>query len=176
MRLQDSRLHIDCPRTTQFTVCARSRTGAEAGAAPSALACRLIEPWLRWCRIRRIIDAPLQRWYALLMRPYSVKSLWLVCTVMLGLIGASATTLSQSHISLKKELVWSLPENEIASPQFSADGKFIVVVSRVHWPDGEEAEGLPETFFAKLEARKRREPRFADPVIRLLDLKGNLVC
>jgi hypothetical protein len=95
---------------------------------------------------------------------------------MLVLMGASATALSQSHISLKKELVWSLPENEIASPQFSADGNFIVVVSRVHWPDGDEAEGLPETFFAKLEARKRREPRFADPVIRLLDLKGNPVC
>ena len=170
MRLQDSRLHIDCPHATQFTSMSAKPLLPRLALPPLHWLRCLIEPWLRWCRIRRIIDAPLQRWYALLMRPYSVKSLWLVCTVMLGLIGASATTLSQSHISLKKELVWSLPENEIASPQFSADGKFIVVVSRVHWPDGEEAEGLPETFFAKLEARKRREPRFADPVIRLLDL------
>jgi hypothetical protein len=89
---------------------------------------------------------------------------------------ASVTAQSQASTSLKKELVWSLPGNEIASPQFSADGNFIVLVSRVHWPDAEEAESLPEAFFNKLEARKHREPRFADPVVRLIDLKGNPVC
>jgi hypothetical protein len=46
----------------------------------------------------------------------------------------------------------------------------------VHWPDGHEAEGLPDSFFAKLGERKQKDPRFADPVIRLIDLHGNQVC
>jgi hypothetical protein len=107
--------------------------------------------------------------------PCSICTLALSC-IVLFLSVASATAQSQSTIAVKKELIWSLPDNEIASLQFSPDDNFIVVVSRVHWPDGDEAEGLPEAFFSKLEARKRREPRFADPVIRLIDLKGNPVC
>src|SRR5260221_337341 len=106
----------------------------------------------------------------------SIKSLFGACIGVLSLIAVSATANGQVSTSLKKELVWSLPESEIASPQFSPDGNFIVLVSRVHWPDGEEAESLPETLFNKLDARKHREPRFADPIIRLIDLKGNPVC
>jgi hypothetical protein len=131
---------------------------------------------LRWCR-------PLGSWTPsaavstlCIMEHWSIQSLSLACIGILSLIGVSATANGQASSSLKKELVWSLPETEIASPQFSADGNFIVLVSRVHWPDGEEAESLPETFFKKLEARKHREPRFADPIIRLIDLKGNPVC
>jgi WD40-like Beta Propeller Repeat len=30
--------------------------------------------------------------------------------------------------------------------------------------------------FEKLEQRKQREPRFADPIVRVVDLKGNQVC
>jgi hypothetical protein len=104
-----------------------------------------------------------------------VKSLFLPCIAALS-FGASATAHCQTNISLKKELIWSLPGNEIASPQFSADGNFMVVVSRVHWPDGEEAESLPKSVFDKLEQRRKQEPRFADPIIRLIDRQGNSVC
>jgi hypothetical protein len=75
-----------------------------------------------------------------------------------------------------KDLVWSQPEREIGSPQFSHDGNFIVLVSRVHWPDGAEAESLPDAFFDKLERRKNKDPHFADPIVKLIDLKGNVVC
>jgi len=121
------------------------------------------------------LDPPLDR-FSLRIRPRSIRTLCFACTVALLLSAASATAQSQPNIAVKKELAWSLPENEISSPQFSADGNFIVVVSRVHWPDGDEAESLPETFFDKLQARKQREPRFADPIIRLIDLKGSPVC
>ena len=73
-------------------------------------------------------------------------------------------------------MVWSLPENEISSPQFSADGNFVVLVTRVHWPDGDEAENLPDGFFKGLLDRKARDPRFADPIIRLIDSSGHTVC
>lgn len=89
---------------------------------------------------------------------------------------ASATAQSHPNVSLKKALVWSLPNNEIASPEFSQDGSVIVLVTRVHWPDGDEAEGLPESVFEKLEQRKQREPRFSDPIVRVVDLTGNQVC
>ncbi len=92
------------------------------------------------------------------------------------LAAVSGFSSGQAKSPVTRELVWSFPESEIASPQFSADGNFIVLVSRVHWPDGYEAESLPQSFFTKLEARKRRDPRFADPIIRLIDVKGNQVC
>jgi hypothetical protein len=96
---------------------------------------------------------------------------------LFALLGmASGFSSGQARSSVTRELVWSFPESEIASPQFSADGNFIVLVSRIHWPDGDEAEGLPESFFDKLEARKRQDPRFADPIIRLINLKGSQVC
>jgi dipeptidyl aminopeptidase/acylaminoacyl peptidase len=106
----------------------------------------------------------------------SIRTLRLTCTAVFVLSVASATAQSQPNVSLKKELVWSLSDNEIASPQFSPDGSLIVLVTRVHWPDGDEAEGLPESVFEKLEQRKQREPRFADPIVRVVDLKGNVVC
>jgi hypothetical protein len=76
----------------------------------------------------------------------------------------------------KRELVWSQAESEISTPQFSDDGNFIVLVTRIHWADGHEAEDLPEDYFTKLERRKQEDPRFADPIIRFIDLKGNPVC
>jgi hypothetical protein len=92
------------------------------------------------------------------------------------LLAVSGSSWAAGQTQISKELVWSRPESEISSPQFSADGNFIVLVTRVHWPDGAEAEGLPDSFFEKLEQRKRKDPRFADPVIRLIDLKGNQTC
>ncbi len=92
------------------------------------------------------------------------------------LITISGFSSGQVDAAITKELVWSLPDSEITAPQFSEDGNYVVLVSRTHWPDGDEAESLPEAFFKKLEARKRKEPRFADPIVRLIDLKGNTVC
>lgn len=117
-------------------------------------------------------DASSIHCYALAMRLSSIHVLSIVVVIIF--LGVSATP--QSSVEPKTELVWSLPENEIASPQFSPDGNFIVLVTRVHWPDGEEAESLPRSFFVKLAQRKQRDPRFADPIVRVIDLKGNAVC
>ena len=35
---------------------------------------------------------------------------------------------------------------------------------------------MPDTFFKRLEARKAKDPRFADPVVKLIDLSGRTVC
>lgn len=105
-----------------------------------------------------------------------VGTVCLSCAAVFVLSLASATAQTQPPIVPKKVLVWSLPDNEIASPQFSQDGSLVVLVTRVHWPDGDEAEGLPQSVFDKLEQRKQREPRFADPIIRVIDLNGNQVC
>ena len=97
--------------------------------------------------------------------------------VLLAFLTAiSALSSGQASSPVSKELVLSLPDSEIASPQFSDDGNFIVLVSRTHWPDGDEAESLPAAFFKELQARRRREPRFADPIVSLIDLKGEAVC
>ena len=98
--------------------------------------------------------------------------LWLLSLVAI----TSSAAAGQAPAPLKKDLVWSQPESEISSPQFSADGSLIVLVTRVHWPDGADAEDLPETFFKKLYARQGKDPRFADPIVRLIDLKGTIVC
>src|SRR5258705_457010 len=82
----------------------------------------------------------------------------------------------QSSFHVKRDFNWSRPGNEITTPQFSMDGNLIVLVTRVHLPDGGEAEGLPESSFKALEERQKREPRFADPIIELIDLKGKTVC
>ena len=65
---------------------------------------------------------------------------------------------------------------EILSPQFSPDGQFIVLVTRGYWPDGADAEGLPDSNFDKLQARAKADPRFADPVVQLIALNGKVVC
>lgn len=89
---------------------------------------------------------------------------------------APRTTNGQSIFPVRRELTWSLPGNEIRTPQFSVDGNFIVLVSRVHVADGGEAEGLPESYFSALEERQHQDPHFADPIIKLLDLHGQTVC
>jgi WD40-like Beta Propeller Repeat len=114
----------------------------------------------------------------LLVSSLARRSMRTQCLVRIFVLLSAASVIaqSQSHIVPKKELAWSLPDNEIASPRFSPDGSLVALVSRVHWPDGDEAESLPESVFDKLEQRRAREPRFADPIIRVIDLKGNQVC
>lgn len=97
-------------------------------------------------------------------------------SVSLLLVGTSQTATAQAVGALKQKLTWSRPESEIQSVRFSNDGRSILIVTRVHWPDGDEAEGLPESFFANLERRKSEDPRFADPVIQLIDVTGQTVC
>jgi hypothetical protein len=94
----------------------------------------------------------------------------------LVVIASDAPGGGQGNLAIKRDLVWSWPECEVDSPRFSDDGNFIVLATRVHWPDGAEAEGLPDSFFTKFEERKQKDPRFADPVIRLIDLHGNQAC
>jgi len=112
-----------------------------------------------------------------LMNVPTTKAL-LVCCLFLISLGAVASDSAQDKAPdfLRKELAWSQRQTEIADIRFSEDGRLVTFVSRVHWPDGEEAEGLPESFFRKLELRKQEDPRFADPVVKVVDLKGNLVC
>jgi hypothetical protein len=85
-------------------------------------------------------------------------------------------TKSQMQPRLEQELVWSTTGKEILAPQFSVDGKLIVLATRGYVPDGAEAEGLPDSFFKKLEAKEKANPRFADPVIKVVNLKGEVVC
>lgn len=87
-----------------------------------------------------------------------------------------ASTSGEVTVSLKTVLTWSRPGNEIDSISFSPDGKFIVLVSREHEADGAEAEGLPESYFKVVEERNRKDPRFADPVARVIGLDGKTVC
>jgi hypothetical protein len=97
------------------------------------------------------------------------------CLVLLFLITPQGLN-GQSASPLKKELVWSEPGEEIVTPQFSPDGTLVVLVTRAYWPDGGDAEGLPDSFFKKLSARAKANPRFADPVVKVVDLKGKVVC
>jgi hypothetical protein len=87
------------------------------------------------------------------------------------LLAAFATASGQQRGQVTKELSWSLPENEIESPSFSPDGSRIALVTRVHWPDGDEAESLPESFFNRLEKRKQHDPRFAYTTLRFFFAK-----
>ncbi len=68
----------------------------------------------------------------------------------LFVIPSHASGGGQGNLATKRDLVWSWPESEVDSPRFSDDGNFIVLATRVHWPDAGEAEGLPDSFFAKL--------------------------
>jgi len=97
------------------------------------------------------------------------------CLALLLLIASQGLN-GQSGFPLKRELVWSEPGEEIATPQFSPDGNFVVLVTRAYWPDGGDAEGLPDSFFKKLSAKAKANPRFADPVVKVVDLTGKVVC
>jgi len=83
---------------------------------------------------------------------------------------------AQIQASVTRELIWSAPGKEILSPQFSPDGDFVVLVTRAYWPDGADAEGLPDSFFKRLEVHAKADPRFADPEIKMISLAGKVVC
>ena len=72
--------------------------------------------------------------------------------------------------------MWSRPGDQILTPGFSSDGNFVVLVTRAYWPDGADAEGLPDSFFKRLAARAKADPRFADPVVRVIALSGKEIC
>lgn len=102
------------------------------------------------------------------------------CNSAVMLFAASVATVqgirAQAPALAARELVWSAPGNEIRSPQFSPDGNFLVLVTRAYWPDGGDAEGLPDSFFKRLEAHAKADPRFADPVIKMISVAGKVVC
>jgi hypothetical protein len=83
---------------------------------------------------------------------------------------------AQTQSPVTQELIWRAPGNEIRSPQFSPDGNFVVLVTRAYQPDGGDAESLPDSFFKTLEAHAKADPRFADPVIKMISLAGKVVC
>ena len=102
------------------------------------------------------------------------------CRLVMMLFVASVALVDGIHAQIQapatRLLVWSAPEKEILSPQFSPDGNFVVLVTRAYWPDGADAEGLPDSFFKRLEAHAKADPRFADPVIELISLAGKVGC
>jgi hypothetical protein len=100
---------------------------------------------------------------------------WMVL-LLLTISPSGLAIAGQTAIPVRRDLLCSWPESEIQSPRFSPDGKFLVLTTRVHLPDGVEAEGLPSSFFARLAQRQRKDPRFADPIIRLINIQGHQVC
>lgn len=78
--------------------------------------------------------------------------------------------------NLKKQLTWSIPGNEIRSPRFSLGGNRIALVTRMHWPDGHEAESYSERYFRDLESKRSKNPRIADPVVKVIEINGAVVC
>jgi WD40-like Beta Propeller Repeat len=107
--------------------------------------------------------------------PFSLLG-YLSLAFLLFSAAAGEAAKAQSRFPLKRELVWSQPGSEIHTPRFSADVRFIVLVTNVHLADAAEAEGLPESYFTAMEKRAQRDPRFADPVIHLIDLAGTEKC
>lgn len=87
-----------------------------------------------------------------------------------------ARAISQSQPVVTRQLVWAALGQEILTPKFSADGNLIALATRAYVPDGGDAEGLPGSFFKALEAKEKAEPRYADPVIKVIDLGGKVVC
>jgi hypothetical protein len=81
-----------------------------------------------------------------------------------------------SQVTVTRVLTWPAAGQEILSPQFSPDGDFIALVTRSYIPDGGDAEGLPRSFFQAIEKQEKANPRFADPVIKVIDLHGNITC
>lgn len=118
--------------------------------------------------IKSVLD---RSWVRTLMR------LLLSLFLALSAIASVAPTLrAQSSSAVKRDLAWFSPGDEIDTARFSPDGAFVLLVTRSHWPDGHEAEGLPDAYFKKLEEKKNQDPRFADPVIKLVSLSGSVVC
>jgi hypothetical protein len=62
----------------------------------------------------------------------------------------------------RREFVWSAPGQEIFAPRFSADGEAIALVTRAH--------GSPLT------ESEKANPRFGDPVVKVIDANGNVTC
>src|SRR5580692_1747993 len=96
--------------------------------------------------------------------------------LLIAVLVSTHSANGQSQLLLKREFMWSAPGGEILTPKFSPDGNFIVLVTRAYWPDGGDAEGLPDSFFKKLADHAKADPRFDDPVIKVVALNGNVAC
>jgi hypothetical protein len=96
--------------------------------------------------------------------------------LLIAPLGCAQGLNGQSQFVVRKDLVWSAPGNQILTPEFSPDGNFLALVTRTYWPDGGEAESLPDSFFKKLRDSAKANPRFADPNIKVIDLRGKVVC
>ena len=110
------------------------------------------------------------------MRTNSWPNIFLIQAAAFALALCAPRAASQTGLAAKRDLVWSQAGTEIRTPAFSPDGQLVVFVTRPYWPDGHEAEDLPESFFKSLEAKAKADPRFADPVIQVVDLTGKTVC
>src|SRR5690349_16118168 len=82
----------------------------------------------------------------------------------------------ESLPSVKRILVWPAEGQGSLTPRFSADGRFIVLNTRGYEPDGDDAEGLPDSFFKDLEVKEKANPLFAVPVIKVINLNGEVLC
>ncbi|MBT9583525.1 hypothetical protein IV102_09245 [bacterium] len=66
---------------------------------------------------------------------------------------------------------WTQPDTEILGVCPDSTGSKVAVVRRLHWPDGHQAEGA-EKKLAALQRRAKKEPRFQDPELVLLQVSG----
>lgn len=101
--------------------------------------------------------------------------IWNTVFIVVMMSGTKAACVEEKA-NVVPVLEWTRAGNEILMPHFSPDGTRIALVTRVHWPDGHEAEDTPNRFFKNLKQRQIKNPRFADPVIELLDMKGKSLC
>lgn len=111
--------------------------------------------------------------YGRVVRTTVLRLAFFVVTATLSPIPALS---GPSHVTVTRDLAWFAPGQEILSPQFSPDGDFIALATRSYIPDGGDAEGIPRSFFQAIEKQEKANPRFADPVIKVIDLHGKLTC
>jgi WD40-like Beta Propeller Repeat len=97
--------------------------------------------------------------------------------VMLALEPASgnATPVAAPSKAVRESLRWSLPNSRIVSARFGPGGR-LAVVTEALYPDGHLAETYSKDELDRLQERAKREPRFADPVIRVLSPAGKETC
>ena len=73
-------------------------------------------------------------------------------------------------------LIWKAEGKTIEGIKFSKNGSFVGFSSQVYWPDGHMAESFSKSYFDKLKKSQENDPRFADPIIYLVNMKGELKC
>lgn len=71
--------------------------------------------------------------------------------------------------------IWSAPNTEINSPEFSRDGKHIAFCRKIHSPDGHEAESYSNDELNKRAQKSKKDSRWEDPEIVCLSLQDGRV-